>query len=220
MFIKNKNELFSDKDDQIWLNESSYFDQAFDEPEYDLAAADIFSTDLFNFFQDLIDEALTEDFTSDYSAYRHFAEHCRGFNKKSKRSHVYYDFNDLDDYLAHESEVSKAVNNTTESQVITDLMDYPDVIKKLRRLFEGNRTVLFSATCNFTSSSGPCIIGLKSWSTQYTANYMDNTVDFIVETLSGKTITMFPLDASYVENKLNNLIERISKDILKLKINF
>lgn len=180
----------------------------------------LFADELFNIFQDLVDDSeLKEKFISTNTYLNHFYKHCIGkSNKKSIRSNVLYDFSDPSQYKTYEEKISVDVNKT--KYTVVSLLDSVLIIKYMRKLFEGNASLLFTTSCGFKNNINSIMIGLHAYANQVTKNYKQNTIDFIVISPTGKTLSLLALDANYLENKLNNVIQKYSsKDKPKLKFN-
>lgn len=164
-----------------------------------------FSEGVFDILSDMINSGeLDEKFTSYNSARVHFREHCVGKkSKKSHRSNVVYDFVKFSDYFNHEAEVDLKIKAAKYS--VTDLFDTETLIKMFHKIFEGSTTVKFELSCGFKNSMGRCTLAVNSWANDYTTNWTsNNTVDFVVRTPDGLTITIFPIDSDYLKSKLNN----------------
>lgn len=186
----------------------------------DMSNADLFTyQELFNFFQALadVDDELVENFTSEKNAEAHFTKHCMGTaRRKSSRSSVFYDFSALDEYLAHESAISSAAEETKYQ--IADFIPLDYFYKVMREFFAGGKTVVLLSTCDLTNKHGRVEIVLHSWASDVTKNYRQNTVDFLVRTLDHDTITLYPLDANYLQTKLNSIIS--SSGIPDIELNY
>lgn len=180
-----------------------------------------FATDIFNIIQSLIDNEITEineNFISSSQLNRHFYKHCLvGKNKSSKASNVYYDFKYVNQYKNHEEHINSLVQQT--KYIIPSLLDTELVCKYFRKLFEGNITLYFP-TCNqFYNETGLVQIGLHSYCTNLTNNYPYNTIDLIIMSPRGETITIYPVDAYYLQTKFNNIIDKHNKNNVKLHFN-
>lgn len=168
--------------------------------------------------------SIVEAFSSDKKLNDHFTSHCiaKDKTKKSNRQNVYYDFDDVKQYENYEYVVYDDLTIDREkTQVIDNLFDYENIIKAFWKLFEGDRGILFTPLCGFEDNGGNTVsIGFRSFSTNYTKNYSGgNTIDFLVVG-NKRTKTLYPLDASYVENKFNNCVKRMSKKFVgKFNIN-
>lgn len=182
-----------------------------------------FSHALYSIIQSIVDseQPLQEKFTSPKNADAHFDLHCYTDSCKSDRHTVYYDFTDVEGYKSRENFVDSQVKSTIGTPMyITNLVDLKQILKAFHKLFEGSQTLVFSTSCGFRNK-GRVIVAFHSWATDCTTNYGQNTLDFVIQTPDGKTITMFPIDANMVENQINKQIDRIIPKIkLKLKINY
>lgn len=210
------NKLAEDYYDK-YLDELNVFDQEFNkevsEEEFE------FGDNVFSFLQELIDtDNLTEEFSNQNQLTVHFRRHClRNISGRvSTRSSVYYDFVDEQDYSKHEEDVSNKAINTMENtdMFISDLYDTEKLIKAFRKLFEGNKTLVFSLACGFHNNIGPIRLCLNAYATRYTSNYQQNTIDFLIQAPNNKTVTLYAIDANYLENKINSEIARIPESIL------
>jgi len=150
---------------------------------------------------------LGEVFTSGDNAAGHFRKHCMSNpSKKSKRSNVFYDFTKQSDYTNREALLNQKINSSPYN--INDICDVKDVIKNLHKLFEGNICINFTITCGLYNNAGRVALSINSFATDVTTNYLYNTVDFIVRTPAGNTITIYPVDANYLGNKLNSIFTK------------
>lgn len=188
----NLSELDPEEDDEPITEEDKIFEQA-----------------MFEFFAELSEENdLVEEFKNTNALTLHYGNHClaNSNTKRSTRNNVYYDFNNVNKYQAREQMI---VNLARESAIYVDsLVDAKFVLKAFKKLFEGNKTIVFSPFCCITNKNKEVItITLHSFATDVTTNYENNTIDYMI-TRRGKTRTLFPLDASYVENKFNNVVKR------------
>ena len=208
--------------DDIVVDEMSYGDREVSD-EITGDAID-FADGIFGIFQDIVDRedsSISEEFTSQSNALYHFTRHCMGNKKKSRRSNVHYDFTKLEDYLNHEDKVSKLSVSARESKnlLIEDLTETDNVVKLFCKFFGGGKTLVLGLNCGFSNKNGPVRICLHSWATSFTTNYSQNTVDFIIQAPDDKTITIYPIDANYLEAKINNEIKKnpsISNLVLKI----
>ena len=209
------------------INELDDLDDDFNSNDY-MPASDIeyeIAAEIFDFLQDIIDreDSLTEDFTSYSKLEYHFNRHCLGLNpdgkKVSQYTKVYYDFKYLNEYRNYEESINKKMINLPLAYQPT-LLDTETLFKCFRKLFEGNFSMLLPAGAGFENDLGPVQIGLNSFATKYTSNYKaGNTINMIILTPKNKTITMYAIDAHYLETKLNNIIEKYNANKIKLKFN-
>lgn len=212
---RNLKENYYDK----YMDELDIFDQEFDreisKEEFE------FGDNIFSILQELVDTELTEEFTSNVGLTYHFNRHCIKPGRRSTRQTVYYDFTDESDYSQYENYLSnetiKIVNNKT-GLFINDLYDTAKILKAFRKLFEGNKTLVFGLGCGFHNTTGSIRICLHSFAADYTTNYLNNTIDVLIQAPDNKTISLFAVDANYLENKINSEIRNIPKAI-RLQIN-
>lgn len=179
-----------------------------------------FAKEIYNIFQDIIDdeERLTEEFISNKSLKDHYKKHCLcgRSDRKSTKSNIYYDFDNTNDYRDYENFVTSFID-------ITDLrikyLGDDNIDKYFRKLFEGNQAIYFTGFCDFRNSDGLITILVHAFASDKTKNYKNgNTVNFVV-LQRNKTITMFPVDANYLQTKLNNVINKYNKSDYKLNFN-
>lgn len=164
---------------------------------------------IFDLLEELLVDALTEEFTSVNNKAEHFRRHCLGKNntwKKSSRGGVYYDFTDIKEYEDREAFLDKEIRSSSFN--IKDLCDVDTVTKAMHKLFAGNICINFNTSCGLYNNSGRVALSIHSFATDATTNYPHNTVDFVVRTPAGNTITLYPVDANYLENKLNNIFQK------------
>lgn len=206
---------FSDADD--WTDYS-------DNDSYDDAIGKSFCADITDILNDLIDESdiIKEDFTSERNMRNHFEKHCLGHsrNKHSTRQNVYYAFNDNSKYCDYEKFIS---NRFADADVIFgSLYAYDDIIKALKKLFIGNYLIRFGTGCGLRSGGIPVSLSIYAFSSNVTENYQGgNTVDICIKNGGGKTITLYAVDANYLQNKFNNLIKKycVYTDITDFEFN-
>lgn len=187
-----------------------------------------FAEDVYKVFQELInneDQNSDEEFTSTSSLVNHFNKHCLGknTNKKSNRQNVFYDFKHINQYKDREDKLNANIKklSTSSKNIIGSLLDNEDVIKKFRVFFTGDKYLIFPPSCGFMKDNKYIILGLYAFSSNVTTNYeSNNTIDLIIMSVPGKTVTMYPVDANYLENKLNNIIKNYNVNkISPLKFN-
>ena len=175
-----------------------------------------FAKELFDFLQELIDAEddtdINEEFMSDRGAKKHFENHCLGHHRNervSKRTSVYYDFKDVSQYKEYErklTEVARGVSRTNVETFIS-LLDKESIEKWLQKLFEGDVYLSFTTECGLHNSKGRIYLTIHSFASDVTRNYQSNdTIDIMVKSSRGKTITLYAVDANYFETKLNNII--------------
>mgnify|MGYP007135714113 CR=1 FL=1 len=185
-----------------------------------------FAAALFDLLQELVNtEDLNEAFANNYTLQNHFYKHCLGANsnKKSSRQNVYYDFKYVNQYKDYEDKIAEKINTEVSSTYnkgyINSLYDSDKVKKAVYNLFKGNSYVYFPPIVGLHNQFGGFALGLHAYATGVTTNYMCNTIDLILITKSGKTLTLYPVDANYLENKLNNLIKNYSNLNTTVKFN-
>ena len=185
-----------------------------------------FAEALFNLLQELVNtEDLNEAFINNYNLQNHFYKHCLGVNsnKKSSRQTVYYDFKYVNQYKDYQSyvlnKVSKEAESVENKGYINSLYDSDKVKKAIYNLFKGNSCIYFPPIVGLHNQFGGFAVGLHAYATDVTTNYIHNTIDLILITKSGKTLTLYPVDANYLENKLNNLIKNYSSLNTTVKFN-
>ena len=186
------------------------------DPNYKEGETDKFADAVLDLLVSLVDKddlTLTEKFTSNKSLFTHFDYHCVGaINKKSTRTNVRYDFTKVQQYHKYERELNKEFRQPNVA-IIDTLYDEKAVIKAFRKLFEGGKYLLFSSLCGFRNQLGKVYIGLNSFANNVTTNYgKANTINVIVLTQTLETITMYPVDASYLETKFNHIIQLYRQD--------
>lgn len=187
-----------------------------------------FANGVFDLIQGLIDSEstiVTEEFTSRSNLMVHFHKHCIGnsSNRVSNRQNIYYDFTNVNQYKDYEDKLSAKIYELSASSKnqIGSLLDTEKLNRALRKLFEGNQFVIFPASCEFKRDGKSVTVVIHSFSSNVTKNYHGgNTVDLIIMSAHKKTVTVYPVDANYLENKLNNLILNYnSNQIRQIKIN-
>ena len=183
--------------------------------------SDAFAEDLSELINELIRDELTEQFVSRKDLSVHFKRHCIGKskNKKSTRQKVFYDFTNINDFSNYENIINKKCINS--DICIGSLTNTVVILKAFRKLFEGNYTIEFSTRCGFENNNGPVDICINSFATDVTENYMDgNTVNIVILSKSMNTISMYAVDANYLENKFNSIVAKYSKNKQIQKFSF
>lgn len=180
-------------DDELFLNEIVY----------DTGS----SKELYDLLQSYIPQGLNEEFLSNQNDLNHhFIKHCLGsFDKKSTNYTVYYDFTDIQQYIEYDRKLQNSigVSNTIRIQ---SLNDEELVVKSFNKLFEGNCFLVFTTMCGLHNVSGDVILCIHSYANDVTTNYTKgNSLDLIVLTTSMKTITLYPISAKYLANKIKNI---------------
>ena len=100
------------------------------------------------------------------------------------------------------------------------LNDTKGVLKALNKLFEGNKTIKFEISCGFFNNVGKVMVGINSFSSDKTKNYSGgNTVDVLILSRRGKTISMYPIGSHYLETKFNNILQKHSAFLGKFTFN-
>lgn len=169
-----------------------------------------FANDMRAIFQEIIDtECLEEKFVSDNCCNRHFDEHCLGNSKdrKSIPSNIYYDFRNVTEFSDYEERMLNLLDRVT-TPTIHSLFDADEIESQFRKFFEGNKFLILGVNCGFKSKKDSVAIGLHSFANDVTSNYLrGNTIDFFILSRKFNTITMIPIEASKLENKLNSCIK-------------
>ena len=202
--IDNKNKFLDLDDDVDFITDTTPVDY---EP---LTKEQIrIGDELQSFLQSFIDNEnkLDEEYVSTYDLDNHYRWHCLANKvyRKSDSHNVYYDFRNRDKYRIYEEEISDKVNMTPNK--IVSLYDTDSVNKHFRKLFEGNYTIKLLTSCGLFSSIGDICFGINSFATNKTQNYTKgNTINILFMTPTGKTISMYPVDAHYFETKFNNIL--------------
>lgn len=179
-----------------------------DDSDYDETVAHEFEKAIRNLLYDILSntEDLNEQFTSDGNMNKHYLKHCIGNdrNKISTRHNVFYDFNDRSKYCQYEKSITDKINNSSNN--VGSLYDYETIMKYIRKLFEGDFVIRLCNSCGL-NNNGVINMSFISFSSHVTRNYSGgNTIDICVKNALGKTITLYPVDSSYLQNKFNNII--------------
>lgn len=195
--------------------EEDYYDPEddYDFTDYDDTDEELyqqFADEMYIFLMDIIKEGqlTTESFTSPNNFRRHFNKHCLGHEegRHSTNSTIYYDFTDNSQYSAYEQEVTDRIRNT--DMIIDSLDDYDNIMKYMRKLFEGDCTITFTKSCGLKGDKGPISVSFSSFSSGATSNYgRGNTIDVCIKGKGNNTVTLYPVDAHKVQNRLNNIIK-------------
>ena len=161
-----------------------------------------------SFIGEFIEEnSIEEEFTSYKNSGNHFKSHCLGKYAKyrtSKRTNVYYDFKTLTEYINYENKVNSAIST-------------PDIeISRLEvdKIFDGimaainGKIVKFTKDCGFRNAVGPIEFVITPKVENVTSNYNGDTIDFLVKSIDGKTISLYPIDKDYFFNKFTNIADK------------
>ena len=180
-----------------------------------------FAQEIYNIFQEIIneEESLVEEFTSNNSLNYHYNKHCLcgKADRISTKNNIYYDFNNVNDYKDYEKYVANFADNTRLR--INYLGDKKLIEKYFHKLFEGNQAVYLTNSCGFENKKGSVSVIVHAFASDKTNNYQqENTVNFMVRG-NAKTIAMFPVDAHYLQTKINNVIAKYSKNKYELNFN-
>ena len=185
-----------------------------------------FAQELQAVLQEYIDsDSLIEEFVSDKGATKHFYKHCLvhdSGNKKSKRTNVYYDFKDVSLYKDREKYVDKlSRQDEKHTYYISSLLQMDEINKAFRKLFEGGKCVVFSQMCELRNENGFVKLIIHSFASDVTNNYKTaNTIDMMIQSQNGRTITLYPVDSDYFENKITSILRRhTNKKLDYIKIN-
>ena len=195
------NEISEYVDINIYKNES-YFGKTSDD----------IAEEIEEFIYSLIPrDVLEEKWTSNDNAYDHFSKHCiSSTNRKSTKDNILYDFTDISEYEKYEKQLSKKIINTDNT--ISSLIDTETIFEELNNLLNKPTSILFFCSCGFKNSKGKFQVAFNSFANDVTKNYNSDTVDFVILTKDNRTITMFPIDVSLVEDKFNSIIHKYIKD--------
>lgn len=180
-------------DDELFLNEISYDTES--------------SKELYDLLQSYIPQGLNEEFLPNQNDLNHhFIKHCLGsFDKKSTNYSVYYDFTDIQQYIEYDRKLQNSIGGRNTIR-IQSLNDEELVVKSFNKLFEGNCFLVFTTMCGLHNVSGDVILCIHSYANDVTTNYTKgNSLDLIVLTTSMKTITLYPISAKYLANKIKNI---------------
>lgn len=193
-------------------------DYDWEDPDYapPTPQEEAFADDIYNLLMELVNEdslqTVTEEFTSPGGLKTHFERHClaKSEEKVSTRTSVYYDFKDKSQYKELEKELISSANKP-QTISVSSLVDVAAVNKSFRKLFEGNKFIYFGTLCQLHNKQGNVSLLIHAFASDYTRNYKQgNTVDVLVIGSGGKTITLYPVDAYYLETKFNNIIKNHS----------
>lgn len=208
MIIKYEEDYYDKEDDM------DFSDYSNDDTE----AREKFADDMFDFLTSIInlDSYITESFTSNRNENKHFNKHCVGtYNNESTPGRILYDFTDASQYSEYEKKITTEIQNT--DMIIDSLDDYEDIMKYMRKLFEGNCTVTFSKNCGLEDKTGHISLSFSSYSSNVTTNYNGgNTIDVCIKGRRGKTVTLYAVDAHKVQNRLNSIIrDNVSEEDIR-----
>ena len=183
-----------------------------EDKNFDLNKAEQFELDLKSILNDLIAgaEILEEDFISKSCLQSHYLKHCLGKNKskRSSKNRIYYDFNDASKYSQFEKYIDNKIKHNSNS--FGTLLDYNGIIKSIRDLFGGDYVLEFCSKCGLTNNKGSVVLSLISdFNNDVTSNYLaGNVIHICVQTISGKTITIYPVDAHELQKEFNRILKK------------
>lgn len=187
------------EDDMDFTNYSDYDDEVREE----------FAKDMFDFLMNVIkmDKFVTEKFTSDENEERHFKKHCVGSeNSVSSKGRILYDFTDSSQYSEYEKKITSEIQNT--DMIIDSLDDYEEIMKCMRKLFEGNCVVTFTKSCGLKDDTEHISLSFCSYSSNVTTNYGGgNTIDVCIKGKRNRTVSLYAVDSHKIQNRLNNIIK-------------
>lgn len=177
-----------------------------------------FAKEFLGFFQSLIDREeesmadVGEEFVSERSLDDHFAKHCIGnSDRKSTKRDILYDFTTKKQYSNYEGRLQKSFREGPVDS-LDSVFDVDDINEKFHRLFEGDKYILIGAIFGLENSQGPVSLGIHSFSSDVTTNYIGgNTVDLCVMSASLRTITLYALDVQLLKSKLLSIFGRYLK---------
>lgn len=179
-----------------------------------------FAQEIFEVINSFLEkDDLVESFRSPKKLDTHFKKHCLAKRDlTSKRSNIYYDFDNVEDYKEYEQQMLGKISG--DNLLILNSLGDPEEVKNVfRKFFEGGHALLLNASCGFSTENNKSrSILLYAYSTDVTKNYDLNTVS--LDAFSGDTTyTLYPVDANYLEQKLNNIIDKYCKDTPHMHIN-
>lgn len=157
----------------------------------------------------IIDDENNGNFTHGNNLLDRFIQHCIAGNpnNKSKKSHIYYDFNNKDKFRVYSNNVLKKVLDTNHE--ISSISKIDVLTKELKNLFKGNYEILFYRSSGFYNKQGRVKIGLHSFSSNVTTNYVNaKTIDLLILDCNNKIIDIYPIDANYFEAEFYSILKR------------
>lgn len=214
----SNSELLEDSYDDDWTIDDDDIEN-YEEDEPITPEQEAFANEIKSLLQSLIDdeeamdeEVIEEEFTSQNNLMYHFNKHCLGNSttRKSTKKNIYYDFKTSKRYSKYEQRINLIFKHG-QCDYIDSIYDIDIVNKKFTKLFEGNQYLFVSAIFGLKNSKGSVSLGIHAFSSDVTTNYKDgNTIDICVMTQSPKTITLYPVDASTLKNKLLGIFKNFS----------
>lgn len=188
-----------------------------EDPAYWGDVSDEIGDELFEFISSLVkDETLDEPRTSGDNVTDCFRKHCAGErNSKSSENYIRYDFVDIKDYNNYEKVINSKVNNPDVR--IVSLYDTELVLTSINDITSKSMSILFTTSCGFTNNGGDVQIALNSFANDVTTNAGNvNTINLVVLSKAGKTISMYAIKSDIIESKLKNIIsQKINNDEIK-----
>ena len=185
-----------------------------------------FANEIRKVFQELVDSEVTdinEEFASRSKLVQHFNKHCIGERggAQSSRSNVLYDFRYVNQYKERVDILTSDFDSLRHSQknMIPSLEEESKVANCFRKFFKGNQYLIIPAREGIERGGKVANLAIHSYSTNVTTNYCGgNTIDLLIfdATITTRTLTLYPVDANYLENKLNNIISKFSAHRLRI----
>lgn len=170
-----------------------------------------FADEIRDIFQSIIDnEGLCETFYRYPTFHEHFNKHCLAGIKgrKSEVENIYYDFEKESSFSNYADRLIQSAKNP--DVVISDLFNDHEIEYGFRQFFEGDCTLLLSPLCDLRGKNGAVKLLLHSYSTNVTTNYtLGNTIDVLVISYYPKMITLYPIDCSTLEDRLNAMLKKM-----------
>lgn len=211
-FERAMREFLQEFADSDAVDDTPYYE--LDDYTYDEEVGECFASDLLSIINDVLSSSniVCEDFTSKLNLIKHFNKHCIGKNtgKKSTRRQVLYDFKDKSQYAEYEKKISERIK--VSDNTIGSLYDYESNLKCLRNLFKGNTEIVFCNSCGIKSNGELVTMAILAFSSNVTKNYKsENTVDICVQNKSHKTVSLYPVDANYLQAAFNKLIKKYAQ---------
>lgn len=173
-----------------------------------------FADDIYKIFQDVIDNEsneIGENPVSRSNLVNCFNKHCLGKNtdRQSSKQNVFYDFKYVNQYKEREDKLNTEIQNmgASSKNIIGSLLDVEKVLEKIKSFFKDGEYLTFCQWCGFKKDDEGVALILHSFSSGVTKNYPGSTIDVILTPSLKNVETMYPIDASILENRLNEVIK-------------
>lgn len=207
----------------------------YDDDLSNIRCSNTLEKDLRKFLQNLVDNEekyvgivnknIHEDFTSDQNAINHFNAHCiGGIGFKNKKyinyNNLFYNFTDQRQYTNYEEIIVKFINKSINSKnynLVEQLFNIDDADEAITNLKKSiiNKTgsiICFSGSTNILTKYSNCRIYFV-YSDNLNPTNIDVSINVLISTLDGKTITLYPVRVESILPHLTRMIVRAKNEL-------